>query len=192
MKYLIKILPNLILCVTSSIFFYSTSLGQKQEYEKLLKQKIQTADSVILIRHYVTGNYGDYQFPDWDKTDKKMNLKKWKALHPKPVYFLENGKVNRKIIREQCVLNNLKKAKLISILLNPLQSKDVEIGKCDEPRHTILIYKKHNVSYIDICFTCLRIHTSKDIHLDEFDFDDKKWVELESFFKSNGLTVVLE
>ena len=182
----------LSLCIVITMFFYSTLLGQNKVFDKLLKQNIISADSVIIFSHDVTAEYYSEEAPDWNIKDTSMNLEKWKALHPKPTRFFENGKINRKIVKEYIVLNDSTKSNLISILYKPLQSNKIKIIKCDEPRHTIVIYNKNKESFLDICFTCLRIHTSKDIRFDEYNLDDIKWVELEQFFKTNGLTKFFE
>ena len=188
-KHLLK-RPFLLLFLI--LFVFGTTVAQTKNNTMSLKQKILLADSVVLISHEVTAEYSFGEVPDWDIADTTMNLKKWKATHPKPLAFLEKGTFNRKIILESISLNDTNKAKLISVLLRPKKTKTLTLVKCDEPRHSILIYKKNKVSYIDICFTCMRIHTSKNIHLYLYNFDKRKWTELEQFFKTNGLTKLFE
>ena len=183
-----KTILNFTLCIVLTTLFYSISYGQTNENIKSLQQKIQSADSVVLISHEVTAEYGVKIVPDWDKRDTSMNLKKWYKLHPPLLKFLDKGKLNRKIIKETLALTNTNKTNLSNILLRQVLLKTFNPTKCDEPRHSIIIYKNNQQSYIDICFGCRRIHTSKDIDFSEFYMDDKKWTELEEFFKVNGLT----
>lgn len=188
MRQQTKYSTNIILCFVLTFLLYSTSHGQTRENIKLLKQKIQSADSVVLISHEVTLEYGVRIVPDWDKRDTSMNLQKWSKLHPPLLKYLDKGKLNRKIIKESLSLTDSIKIKLSNILFRQVLLKKFNPTTCDEPRHSIIIYKNNKESYIDICFGCRRIHTSKDIDFSEFYMDEKKWTELEDFFKTNGLT----
>jgi hypothetical protein len=187
---------KIFLCFLLTTFLFDISQGQTSENIKLLKQKIQSADSVVIISHEVTAEYGfTPELPDWDKKDTSMNLKKWYELHPpQPPYlkFLEQGKINRKIIIESKTLTSDDQVNLSNILLRQVLIQKINRTTCDEPRHTIIIWKTNIQSYIDICFGCRRIHTSKDINFSESYLDDKKWNDLESFFKTNGLAKLFD
>jgi len=159
--------------------------GQSLQNTSQLKQIINLADSILLISHEVTAEYA--AVPD----DKPENIAKWDKSHP-VLHFLIDGKLNRKIIKEQAILIESSKLDLSQILLRKVNTKKWVPTKCDEPRHSIIIYAKTNMSFIDICFSCRRIHTSKDIHFDEFNMDEKKWIDLEIFFKANGLTKIIK
>ena len=186
-----KFLLQYMLCLILTIVFCYGSLGQTIENIKLLRQKIQFADSVVLISHEVTAEYGSNAPPDWDKRDTSMDLNKWNKLHPPLLKYLEKGKLNRKIINESLVLIDNNKINLSNILLRQVLIKSMNYTKCDQPRHSIIIYNGNKESFIDICFACKRIHTSKDIDFSEFYMDEKKWNELGFFFKTNGLTKLL-
>ncbi len=183
-----KLISNFLLCFVLTVLLFSTSHGQTNQNIKSLQQKIQSADSVVLISHEVTAEYGIKIVPDWDKRDTSMNLKKWNKLHPPLLKYSDKGKLNRKIIKESLALTNGNKTNLSNILLRQVLLKSFNPTTCDEPRHSIIIYKSNKQSYIDICFGCRRIHTSKDINFSEFYMDEKKWADLEDFFKTNGLT----
>ena len=183
-----KLVPVFALYFVLTIIFCSATHGQTKENIKLLKQKIQSADTVLLISHEVTAEYGVKIQPDWDIRDTSMNLKKWYKENPPLLKFFDKGKLNRKIIIENQLLVDSNKNELSKILLRGVQKKSLTYAKCDEPRHTIIIYKNNKQSFIDICFGCRRIHTSKDIDFSEFYMDEKKWTDLENFFKTNGLT----
>ena len=68
----------------------------------------------------------------------------------------------------------------------------MENGKCFIPHHAILIFKNQEISFIDICFGCSHLATSKDIKVSDDDFDRRKWRELQSYFKQNRITYKLE
>lgn len=187
-----KQILTLPLCIVLTFLLPSPSHAQTNENIRFIKQKIQSADSVVLISHEVTAEYGINIVPDWDKGDTSMNFKKWHKQHPPLLKFLDKGKLNRQIIRESLALITTNKTDLSNILLRQVIIKDVNSTKCDEPRHSIIIYRNAKQSYIDICFGCRRIHTSNDIDFSEFYMDEKKWTDLENFFKTNGLTKLFE
>ena len=60
------------------------------------------------------------------------------------------------------------------------------------PHHTIYIYLKSKISYIDICFMCGEFETSKDIKIRVDDFDQLTWTNLEEFFHSQGFSYGFE
>jgi hypothetical protein len=152
-----------------------------------VKQKIIDADSVVLISHNLTRGFGPIIKPDYEKGTKKVNLKKWNALHPPAPNFLTNGKINRKIFVEATSLKSNSRLNLLNILLREKISREVKVMTCDMPRHSIIIYKNNKQSYIDICFGCMRIHTSTDIQFSEADMDDEKWEDLQKFFVEEGI-----
>jgi hypothetical protein len=164
------------------------SRGQSIEDIKLLDQKIIKADSIFLISHKSTREYGGRVVPDWDISDTSMNLKKWYKLNPPKPKFLINGSINKKIIVESFKLTKQDRLILSNILLRQVNLDTVELLKCDQPAHSIIFYHNQKTSFIDICFGCKKIHTSKDINLDESNVDNKKWAELKKYFKVKGLT----
>ncbi|MEO7046907.1 MAG: hypothetical protein ABI091_16515 [Ferruginibacter sp.] len=181
---------KLILCSVFTILFAAICNGQTTKNIKLLKQKIQTADSVVILSHEVTAEYGTT--PEFKTTDTPTDIKKWYRSHPQPLKFFDKGKLNRKIIVESLLLVDSNKNKLTEILLRQVLIRRLTRPTCDQPRHTIVIYKNDKQSYIDICFGCRRTHTSKDIDFSEFYLDEKKWDDLKEFFKANGLTKLFD
>lgn len=170
------------------IFFLALNLhAQTTDAINNLNQKILVADSVLLISHYLTRGFGPIIKPDYEKGTKKVNLKKWNKLHPPLPLFLMNGKVNRKIFLEKTNLKDSGKNILTNILLRKKVSREVKMMQCDMPHHSIIIYKNNKQSYIDICFGCMKIHTSIDIQFSEADMDDEKWEDLRKFFMANGI-----
>jgi hypothetical protein len=120
-----------------------------------------------------------------------MNLKKWYKLNPPKPPFLINGRINKKIVIERYKLTNQDKEGINNIFLRQVNLDTVQMIKCDQPAHSILLYHDKKLSYIDICFGCKKIHTSNNINLDESNFDDQKWNELKYYFKSKGLEKLL-
>ena len=188
MQQVIKLSAQFILCLILTTLLYCTSRGQTQNDRSLLLQKIQSADSVVLISHQTTAEYGGKIVPDWDIRNTSMSLSRWHELHPPLPSYLIAGKLNRAIIKESLSLNESDRTNLSEILLRNVFLERITFLKCDEPRHSIIIYHGREESYIDICFGCKRIHTSKDIDFSEFYMDERKWTELKYFFKKSGLT----
>ncbi len=176
-------------CTGFVIFSHTAILAQSKDNITLLQHQILSADSVVIISHEVTAEFGATE--QFYEIDTSMTLDMWKLLHPPLLKYLENGNLNKAIVKESLKLTDSNKINLIRILLRPVILKKLTYLKCNEPRHSVIIYKGIQESYIDICFGCRRIHTSKDIDFAEFYFDDQKWLSLKGFFKTNGLTKLL-
>jgi hypothetical protein len=170
------------------ILLFTLNLNAQNTYAiNRLNQKILVADSVVLISHNLTREFAPKIKRDYEKGTKKINYKKWNSLYKPAPIFLINGKINRKIIVETISLSNSGKANLINILAKRKMSREVKMMQCDQPRHTIIIYKNNTESYIDICFGCKRINTSNDIKFSVIDMDDEKWEDLQKFFMASGI-----
>lgn len=134
---------------------------------------MQNADSVILISHILTREYTYVIY--YEKGDTRN-----KVYEP----FLLNRAINQKIIIKKVLLNKTNIAQLVNILKRPLPKfREITVRDCDEPHNSILIYKKAKFSYLDICFDCLQIHSSKNLNFSGDDMDLRKWKQLEDFFK---------
>lgn len=160
--------------------------AQKDNSPKTIKSKLQNADSIILISHLLTEEYAKTVY-DWDVRDTSMTLEKAKEASPAGHKFIENGRINGAIILESSRVYNSKDS-LIRILTRPPKFEDINKISCDLPQHTIIIYRNGIQSYLDICFTCKKIHASADITFSEVDFDDDKWIQLKHFFQNSGIT----
>ena len=169
-----------------SFLLFATTKGQSSEKIKQVQQKVLSADSVVLISHLLTAEFAPKIVEDWDKTKKKPSLKK-NAPYPK---YLKNGKINLAIIKQRKVISKIEIVELSQILKNEIV-EETNLIKCDWPHHSILIYKNGTLSYIDLCFDCMHINTSKDINLSEADFTENKWEKLKLFFKKHGLSYEL-
>jgi hypothetical protein len=165
-------------CFLLTQIIFNVSKGQTTENINRLKQIIKSADSVVLISHQ-----SEFVNPDEiaDKTDTVKDYKIW-----------DNGKINRQVIIESQLLLDSDKINLSKILLRQVLKKRLQFAECDDPQHSIIIYKKNKQSYIDICFGCRRIHTSTDIEFSESYLDERKWQQLESFFKRKGLIKIFK
>jgi hypothetical protein len=178
---------NLILKVFVLIIFSCLSAkAQTKEIFRTLDRKIVTSDSVLLISHVLTEGYVVIRDEDWDVTDTLTKSNKKKKESQPILPFLINKKLNRNIIVERKKLFEISKNQLSNILSRDILLKSFRSANCDQPRHSIIIFKNGKESFIDICFGCRKIHTSEDIVLNESLMDEKKWNALEAFFKSKG------
>jgi hypothetical protein len=144
----------------------SSVLKQNKQYN-FLKEKIKNADTVLLISHA--------------HLDEIIFSGKGEEVPP----LLINGKLNRKVIKEQKIITQATLDTFISILLKPLENNTVETRRCFTPHHSVIIINKNSSSYIDLCFQCRNFETSKDLEmLDKF--DEEKWSRLILFFKNLG------
>ena len=173
-----------------SILFFScllflTTNGQSSENIKQVQQKFLSADSVVLISHVLTKEFAPKIVHDWDKT-KKWPIKK-EVTHPT---YLKNEKINPAIIKQRKVVSKKEMTELSQILKYE-NAEEINQIKCNWPHHSILMYRKNKLSYIDLCFECRHINTSKDIHLTEGDFANAQWEKLKLFFKKKGLNYEL-
>ena len=144
-----------------------TDLMQNHRNMDRLKEILSTADSVSIVSHKLLEKYNKY----------------------KDIYFpllLEEEKPNAKIIQEKTVSATANQRELIKILSKE-PTGAAKYAACFTPYHAIFIFKNNVTSYINICFTCQRIETSRNINLREGDFDDDKWELLKKFFKELGI-----
>ena len=174
-----------------SIFFLSffpflTTKGQLADNIRQLQQMILSADSIVLISHVLTVEFAPKIVEDWDKTKKRPLVKKY-APYPK---YLKNGNVNPAIIKQRKAISKPEMNEL-SEIFRVEKAIEINQSKCDMPHHSIIIFKNSSQSFIDICFSCKSMHTSKRINLEEADFTDNKWEKLKAFFKRHGLTYQL-
>ncbi|MEO6233326.1 MAG: hypothetical protein ABJB11_18625 [Ferruginibacter sp.] len=148
------------------LVLFNSLLTSAQRGEELIKNKIEQADSILLVSHEDT--QGISLVNDLGKSI------------PLPKLIVSN-KPNYKIFKESHLLSNQEKDTLIRILQRPFKDREIVIGKCFVPHHTIFIFKNGKTSYIDICFECLGFETSADLK-ELYAFDNQKWTELENYF----------
>ncbi len=175
-----------LLILSFSFLFFVTTKGQSSEKIKQVQQKILSADSIVLISHVLTVEFAPKIVRDWDKT-KKEPIKKLSAY---PTY-LKKGKINPAIIKQRKILSRTETAELSQFFKYEIVEEINQI-KCNLPHHSILVYKKNILSYIDLCLDCKHVNTSKDIVLTDGEFTDNKWEKLKLFFKKQGLTYELD
>jgi hypothetical protein len=154
------------------LFLVATPIAASaQQHLKALADKVLTADSVVMISHRTTAG------PVYDeKTGKTVNA---------PPLII-SGKLNNSIVLESKKIDQATKAKLATLLMKKRKSGPIEMAKCYIPHHSIVIYRKGVISFVEVCFGCMGLRTSKDIRLSESDFDEKKWDELKAFFARLG------
>ena len=174
-----------ILAILLSAFLNAN--GQTTENIKQLQQRILSADSIVLISHLLTVEFAPKIVHDYDITKTKKSKINRDPFYPK---FLKDGKINPAIIKQRKVISKSETTKLYEILKFE-KVTETNSARCDWPHHTIIIYKNNVQSYIDICFSCKRINTSKNIDLTTVDFTENKWKKLKAFFNKHGLTYQL-
>jgi hypothetical protein len=157
--------------IISFLFSICLCAYSQNKLDKLV-QALQTADSVWIISHSETVGV---VFLD-DKGNK--------ISHP----LVENGKLNNNVIKERYLLNASDTKQLSNILARPRKDLKVEMAKCFIPFHAIIWKSKGKLFWIEIAFGCRRLEASEEISISEFDFDERKWNELLTFYKQKGLS----
>jgi hypothetical protein len=141
-----------------------------------LFNKFKTADTILLVSHdLVKGSTDQYV----DINNKTI---------PFPELTFDN-KPNFKIIKEQVILNDKQKDTLLKILERPFKDSTIKQG-CILTHHAIFIIKNGKTSFLNLSFECRSFETSKDLKRIE-NFDDRRWDELEAFFRQMGFTSYL-
>jgi hypothetical protein len=153
-----------------SIFILALPLTSFAQKDTWLRAKLKNADTVLLVSHEVTAGIAIV-----DSTGKHIPLPK----------LLIGGKPNYSMIKEQQVLSGAQLDTFIKIFARPFQSRTIEMAKCFMPHHAVFIIKNGKTSYVDICFSCQRFDTSKDMQ-QLYAFDNRKWTELYDFFVKLG------
>ena len=161
----------------SLVLFGSTSL-LGQDVNKAIAQQITTADSVLIISHLITKEYA-VRVEDLPGEGQK---------YIEPPAFLNGRVVNDSIVKQKRLLSNTERQELSAILGLSINKTRFSATTCFYPRHSILIYRQGDMSYIDICFSCRAVVSSVDIEISRANFIEKKWTLLEQFFKAKRLT----
>ena len=146
------------------------SINAQNGYDSL-QSKLLNADSVLIVSHKATA--GEAMIDENEK------------IHP-PAKLIVKNKLNQAIVHEKLKITHPALQNLIEILIRPFEDSVIEMGNCYIPHHTIVIYKNEKISSIEICFSCMRYYASKDLQFNE-NFDKRKWNELNTFFKKQGL-----
>lgn len=132
------------------------------------KLKILQADTILLISHKLLDKYKKYE----------------DVYNPQ---IVENGRPNKRIIRQQKVLNDTSR-KYLANLLGRLPNAVCKTAPCFNPHHAILLFRRGAISVVNLCFECHTLETSPGIHLKVQDFDEQKWADLKSLFLSEGIS----
>ena len=143
-----------------------------------LIQKFKSADTILLISHKLIAGSTDEVI---DSNGNQVSL---------PGLIIK-GKLNRDILTEKQTIGNNQIDTLLQILERPDMDSIISQGGCFASRQSIILIKNHKTSYIDICFHCLSYETSKDLK-DIPAFDNRRWTELEEYFRKHGLTYELD
>jgi len=146
-----------------------------QKNESWLRLKFKNADSVLLVSHDYTEGIAIV-----DDAGNRIPLPK----------LIINGKPNYKIIKERQIVSGKQLDELIQIINRPIKNGSW-VAKCYMPHHSIFLFKNGKLSYIDVCFSCRKFETSRDLNK-IYQFDDRKWEELEKLFARLGFKYELE
>jgi hypothetical protein len=155
-----------IALLITSLFFAATARAQTYEW---LKPKLATADTIVLASHE------DFNAMD-NGTDNPVPVPAW----------VVNGHPNYKALLKYKALTPTQRIELSRILLRPFADKQIVTMHCCQPHNLVFLVRNGRTSYLDICFGCRCIHSSKDL-AGLYALDDRKWAELRRFFTRLGL-----
>ena len=204
MKYRIDIFRTIVFVFLVTLYSCSSEKSRQHDTAKeknreieILQERYQnlssiilTADSVVIISHEVPKEFGANIVSDRDLSDS-ANKEIQKTQSNTGLKYYDRGRINRKLAIEYLLLTDKNKRVLADIITSEVTQTSNQY-QCDEPRHSILIYKNDMELYILLCFTCQRTHSSSRLWLSDSDFDNSKWQRLEQFFRKNNLTQVLD
>jgi len=162
-------MKSLFLFILLNLFTWGFTFGQHKELG--LSDLIDSYDSVVLVKHKrIIGAMSI----DTGKKGERIEERE----------LLMYGDINPYIVVTSYKLNRIEQDSLFSIL--ELKTEGRMSGGCFDPHHTILIYIKGVLSYIDICFMCNSYRADlKDYKLK--DIDENKWKLIKSYFESKNL-----
>lgn len=159
MKLLIILL---VVCLT-------TSLGAMAQKPSWLSLKISSADTIMLASHDCLGC-----FDNGNDT-------------PAPVLKLVmKGRPNYKALLKHKILTTRERVELSELLVRPFTDSVSITMHCCEPHHTLFLVKNNRTSYLDICFGCRCLNSSKDLAA-LYRLNNSQWPELDKFFTKLGL-----
>lgn len=157
----------MISLILSSIFIFSQSINED------LARYLQSADTILITSH-------DDLRLDIEKPGKSTTIHR---------DLLKNGVPNNAIIRKKTILTPDSKQELIEIIKGQKSVKAWDGAFCFEPHNTLFIYKENQWRNIELCFGCKQYGHSKDVpvNAEEFLHSDQDWLNLEEFFKKQGV-----
>jgi hypothetical protein len=143
---------------------------------------ILSADSIFLIYHSITKEYAPRigLFNDKEEIIGFSN-------DSFPSFLILPNEVNPGIILDRIKLSDTRRNDVVRILSNDIDIEDIVSLKCDQPRHAILIYHGKKQSYIDVCFSCLKIHTSDNLKFIGHGIPLSKWKWLRELFVNSNI-----
>jgi len=157
------------LLISLLVAYLATSLGAMAQKPNWLSLKISSADTVVLVSHDCFRCLVDSH------------------NQPLPVpQLVVKGHPNYKAFLKRKVLASNQRAELSEILVRPFTDSVIVTMKCCEPHHTLFLVKGNHTSYLDICFTCRCLDSSKDMAA-LYHLTSSQWPELDRFFTRFGL-----
>jgi hypothetical protein len=159
MKFYLPVRMKFFLC----LFIVFSLSASAQDSVSNVRSILTEADSVIIVKHETLLVMGK---PGRASTTKEIVI---------------NGKPNYSIILQSHKLDP-KSIDSLAFILTKNPDGDIVTMNCFESHHTVYIFKKEILSYLDICFGCHRFSRSKDIKTGDHKLTNETWAELESFF----------
>ncbi len=160
-----KLLIALLLLIIK-LFIVSATHAQTYEW---LRPKLAAADTIVLALHE------DFR-ARVDSAGNPVSIPAW----------VINGHPNYKALRKFKALTPAQRVELSRILLRPFADKQPVTMHCCEPHNLVFLICNGRTSYLDICFGCRCLDSSKDLAR-LYAFDNRKWTELRRFFTRLGL-----
>lgn len=154
------------------VFYFLIYYGKSysQGIATNLESKFHSADSIILIKHLSTNSPIIVD----DRTGKSSKQRR----------LFSGNRLNNAIVTKRKKIDSNQISSLLNLLIAQESKISRQTMQCFIPRHAIIIYKQHKISYIDICFECLNFETSADIIFGKYVWDRQKWSKLQKYFSN--------
>jgi len=154
-----------------TLFLLISIAVSAQQHDSNILFKFGHADSVIIASHsslVVQGKPG--------KSGTTLEL-------------VKENKPNYTILGKTKKLDKISIDSLARILVTPNDDVDQSTVFCFEPHHVIYLFTNNIISYVDLCFDCMRFVTTKDILVSEYVLSNREWKLLESFFGNRTINI---
>ncbi|MFT6981953.1 MAG: hypothetical protein ACJAUD_000720 [Crocinitomicaceae bacterium] len=148
------------------LFNLNIGFGQNTAFLK----KLKNSDSIVAISHKTLDKYR------FNKCDSLGNFIPGQSL-------LKSDDINPDVIVKKFRLSTEQINELVFELSSEVKVSGV--GACIDTHHSILMYSKGKLDYLDICFRCQNFTYS--ISSDKLAFSYLHWANLEFFMNSLGL-----
>lgn len=159
----------LTLCLTVASYAQKTT-------NHWFSQKLKSSDSILMVSHHRTKGHMEI-----DSMGNQVPIQE----------LILNNKPNYSIVLERKLIKGKAIDSLVSIVTRPSAKKQYALASCFSPHHAIFIFKGDKISYLNLCFDCVRAERSEDLFKLPI-FDLKRWSELKFFFIKQGFKYQLK